>query len=124
MRDLLSEYRLAKKDLQEMLDNLGGTDEDDLDRELITSMINSVSMIIEWLETGRNPYYQQGIDVRYAYDITRLPYMDILPDLRDNLTVESKPLEITDEHIDIFKKVISVYLIVSGNVLYCTMHLV
>src|SRR5690625_43644 len=108
MRELLLEYRQSRDDLLKMIENLGNSELDKLDKRLINSMIDSVTKSIEWLETGRNPYYQQGIDVRYAYDITRLPYMDILPDLQDHLTVESEPLEITDEHIDIFKKVISV----------------
>src|SRR5690625_4779790 len=106
MRDLLSQYRLARKDLKKMLERLGDSDQDDLDRELITSMINSVSMIIDWLETGRNPYFQQGIDIRHAYDITRLPYMDILPDIKEQ--VKRDPVEMTDEQVKIFRKVVSV----------------
>src|SRR5699024_5463272 len=102
-------YKQSRKELEKMLENLGDSyHEIENDKPIINSMINSISRIIEWIETGRNPYYQQGMDVRYAYDITRLPYMDILPDLRDHLTEESKPPEITDEHIEIFKRVISV----------------
>lgn len=105
MRDLLSQYRLARKDLKKMLERLGDSDQDDLDREQITSMINSVSMVIDWLETGRNPYFQQGIDIRHAYDITRLPYMDILPDIKEQ--VKHDKVEMTKEQIEMFREIIS-----------------
>lgn len=107
MKKLLLEYKQSRRDLYKMLHSLGNSDHDNNDRQLINSMINSVSKIIDWLETGRNPYFQQGVDVRNAYDMSYMPNMDLLPDLQGELRKEREPLQVTDEHIEIFKKVIS-----------------
>src|SRR5690625_2933359 len=95
MRDLLIEYKEARKGLRDMLKRLGDNERDNVDKTYINSMINSVTKIIEWLETGRNPYFQQGVDVEYAYDVTKLSNMDLLPDINEQIERE-KP-ELTDE---------------------------
>ena len=90
-----------------MLKKLGNTKIDNEDRVLINSMIRSVNEIIKWLETGRNPYFEQGIDVNRIYDIVNLSNMDVLPDLEDYLTEEREPLEIEKEHVLILRKIAS-----------------
>lgn len=95
MRDLLAEYKEARKGLQDMLKRLGYSERDNVDRTYINSMINSVTKIIEWLETGRNPYFQQGVDVKYAYDVTKLSNMDLLPDINEQ--IERKKPKLTNE---------------------------
>src|SRR5690625_7530930 len=95
MRDLRTEYKEARKGLRDMLKRIGDNERDNVDKTYINSMINSVTKIIEWLETGRNPYFQQGVDVEYAYDVTKLSNMDLLPDINEQIERE-KP-ELTDE---------------------------
>lgn len=83
-----------------MLKELGTSQRDIEDEKMIKSMIGSTTDIIEWIETGVNPYYQQGIDVNNAYHIQHLSNMDIIPDLTERMTAEREPLDITDEWIE------------------------
>src|SRR5690625_6427325 len=102
------QYKQSRKGLKEMLDRLGNTEQDELDKMQINSMINSVSKIIDWLETGRNPYFQQGVDIRYIYQIKsfdeRFDSLQTIPDILDAV---EEPFEITDDQkntlVEIFK---------------------
>src|SRR5690625_503955 len=107
MRKLLLEYRKSRAGLEDMLVKLGNTEIENEDRKLINSMIRSVNEIIKWLETGRNPYFEQGIDVNRIYDIVNLSNMDVLPDLENYLISEREPLEIEKEHVLILRKIAS-----------------
>lgn len=75
-----------------MLKTLGETEIDKEDKKLINSMINDVTFIIEWLELGKNPDEFRGINKRYAYDISYLSNMDIIPDITEQLEREKPRL--------------------------------
>lgn len=74
---------------------MGDSTMDKEDKAQINSMIDSVTNIIDWLETGRNPYFKQGIDVRYAYDLSRFENMDVFPDILKEVKEEREEFEIT-----------------------------
>ena len=88
-----------------MLAALGDSERDIDDKKKINSMINSTSDIIEWLETGVNPYFQQGIDVNHAYHIKHMENMDLIPDIAEQITEEREPLVLTDEQKKVLQKV-------------------
>lgn len=88
-----------------MLAALGDSERDIDDKKKINSMINSTSDIIEWLETGVNPYFQQGVDVNHAYHIKHVGNMDLIPDIAEQITEEREPLVLTDEQKKVLQKV-------------------
>src|SRR5690625_1061034 len=101
-------YKQSREGLKEMLDVLGDTEQDELDKIEINSMINSVSKIIDWLETDRYPYFQQGVDIRYIYQIKSFDErFDSLQTIPDILDAAEEPCEITDDQkntlVEIFK---------------------
>lgn len=110
MITLLNQYKNAREELKDMIAALEPikTDRDDEDRKLLNSMIGSTTKIIEWLETGRNPYYEQGIDKRHAYHIKYLSNMDILPDINEQITSEREPLFLTSDEKRIIVKIFKV----------------
>lgn len=97
MISLLNQYKNARRGLSAMLDELGYTERDKVDKTLINSMINDTSYVIEWIEKGGNPDEMRGINVRNAYHLKYMSNMDILPDLTEELTKEREPLKMTDE---------------------------
>lgn len=130
MRLLLVEYRQAKKELNNMIKFLRSEEkrmtkeiemndenkvidfdimeELDLvkdDVRLVTSMIDSVSKTIQWIETGINPYFHKGVDKKYKYDITSLENMDLLPDIAEQLTEEREELVMTEEQKEALIKI-------------------
>lgn len=103
MRELLLEYKQSRDGLNEMLKKLGDNERDKDDKTYINSMIDSVTDIIDWLDTGINPFYPAGIDRRHAYDVTRLSNMDIIPEITEQL--EPEPVELTDEQKRIITRI-------------------
>src|SRR5699024_8752420 len=97
MITLLNQYKKARRGLTAMLDDLGYTERDKVDRAIINSMINDTSYVIEWIEKGGNPDEMRGINVKSAYHLKYMSNMDILPDLTEELAKEREPLEMTDE---------------------------
>lgn len=89
---LIQEYKNGRKGLYRMLDILDESDRDQVDRELIQSMIRDMTYVIKWLETGRNPDSQRGVDKNNAYRVTLYDDMDIIPDINSELTKEREPL--------------------------------
>ncbi len=122
MRELLAEYRESKRGLIDMLAELREKEQaieyeelenaEELlkviedDKGKINSMIGSITQIIQWLETGINPYYQQGVDARYMYDIT-YTNMELIPDIYDQLKSVREELVLNEEQKEILKKVFS-----------------
>lgn len=88
-----------------MLEALGECNQDIEDKKLINSMITSTTDIIHWLETGRSPYYEQGIDINSAYHVQHLSNMDLIPDITEQITQEREPLTLTSEQKRVIKKV-------------------
>jgi len=75
------------------------------DKEQINSMIKSVNEIIRWIETGVNPYFQQGYDEKYKYGINYFESMDILPDIMKEIREEREELVLTEENKQVLKQV-------------------
>lgn len=119
MRLLLSEYKQSRRGLRKMLRELDKREKitkksievkkvneiepiiADIEKELriikrdkgiVNSMIRSTSEIIDWIETGVNPYFRQGIDRRHNYDIIYLGQMDLIPDISEQLKSEREEL--------------------------------
>ena len=97
MLDLLKQYKQAKRELIEMLKGLGNSQQDKNDKTQINSMIDSVTHIIKWIETGRNPYFEQGIDASRIYHVHYYKDMDILPDIYTEMKKEREELDLTSE---------------------------
>lgn len=112
MLDLLQEYKKSRKELIEMLKKLGNTERDKIDKSLIKSMIRDTSKIIEWLETGKNPYYRAGIDIRYIYHTKSFNEnyhtLQSIPDILDQ--VKEEPPKLTKEQKEI---IIKLFLVLS-----------
>lgn len=97
MIDLLHQYKHARKELRDMLDLLNDTVKDSEDKSTINSMINDVTFIIDWIESGSNPEEYRGTNIKNAYHMKYLPNMEILPDITGQLEVEREALELTKE---------------------------
>lgn len=109
---LLAQYKKARKGLNDMIKNLGETERDIEDKKMLNSMKNEVEYIIKWLKIGHDPENPQGTNIRYAYDITQLSNMDLLPDLSDEIKKERVPLQPIDEQL---KKVIKLMEMLSDR---------
>lgn len=105
MRDLLVQYKKSRKGISDMLNKLGNNERDKIDRTYLNSMYTELSMVIEWIETGNNPEEQRGINKRYAYDISYLSNMDVLPDITEQIAIEREPLKLTDEQKQVLIKI-------------------
>lgn len=103
MKDLLVQYKKSRRGINEMINNLGNNERDKMDRTYLNSMKNELSWIIEWIDSGSNPEELRGINTRYAYDISYLSNMDVLPDIVEQ--IERKPLELTKEQKTVLIKV-------------------
>ena len=92
---LIHEYTEGKKDLNRLRKKLDiNNPVDRVDKGLINSMVDDMDFAIEWLETGRQPGLMRGIDKRTIYQKRSLESMDIIPDIRNQLDEEDKPLYI------------------------------
>ncbi len=99
MIDLLHQYRRARGDLRKMHE-YSRVDED---KKAINSMIDDVTFIIDWIESGSNPEEYRGTNLKNAYHIKYLPSMEILPDITEQLTIEREPLQLTNEQKHIIR---------------------
>lgn len=55
-------------------------------------MIDDMSYVIKWLETGRDPDSYQGIDKRDGYRLLYYEDMEIIPDIKKEISKEREPL--------------------------------
>lgn len=101
---LLNQYKRGKKELMDMITELGTSEQDELDKKMLNSMVRDMSFVIDWIEQGKNPDEMRGIDIRKNYHIKRLSNMDVLPDLVEQ--IEREPLHLTDEQKRIVLRVI------------------
>lgn len=90
---LLTQYKKARRGLDDMIKGLEETEEDKEDKRLLNNMKNEVEYIINWLKIGYDPDNPQGINIKHAYDITKLENMDVLPDLNKEIRKEFKVSE-------------------------------
>src|SRR5699024_12880430 len=51
----------------------------------------SMTYSIDWMETGRQPDSYRGVDKRDIYRISQYEYMDIIPDITEELRKEREP---------------------------------
>lgn len=92
---LLKEYKQGRKELKNMRNELTDSERDRLDKTKINSMINEMSYVIKWLETGRNPDELRGVNIKNIYRLRYLENMDLLPDISQEF--EREQLELTEE---------------------------
>lgn len=97
MRELLLEYKKSREGLNKMIDRLGDSDKDNEDRKTLNSMKRDVDNVINWLMIGYDPDNPRGVNIKYAYDVTHYPNMDLLPDMREPLQKERESLRISKE---------------------------
>lgn len=65
---------------------------------MFNSMAKDMDLVIEWLETGRQPGTYRGVDKKSIYQIRSLESMDLIPDITDQLDdVNEKKLMMTRE---------------------------
>lgn len=95
VENLLSEYKDGRRSLQKKKLKLGNNEKDRLDKTQINSMINDMSFVIKWLETGRNPDEMHGVNIKNIYRLRYLENMDLLPDISQEF--EREQLELTEE---------------------------
>lgn len=77
----IEEYTEGRKILKEKREALGNTELDKTDKTQINSMIEEMSVVIEWLKSGKDPYELRGKDKRSAYQKRALLNMDLFPSL-------------------------------------------
>lgn len=95
---MLEDYKQARAGLIEMIDRLGDTEKDKVDRKLLNGMKNEVEYIIKWLRIGYDPENPQGVNVRDIYNINKYPHMEVVPDIYEQLRQEREELhELTPE---------------------------
>src|SRR5690625_7940863 len=105
MKDLLEQYKEARKGLIKMIEQLGNSEREKEDKKMLNSMKRDVEYIIKWLKLGYDPENPAGVNVEDAYNIERHENMDVFPDITEQLREEREKLrEITrDERNTILK---------------------
>lgn len=96
MIDLLEQYIEARKELKKMLKKLGNSERDNEDKTQINSMIDDMTLAIDWMKTGCNPF-GKGADINKIYHIYYYEDMDILPDIYKELRKERDTLHIPEK---------------------------
>lgn len=70
-RTLIKEYKKSLRELnhlkQKYNSKKGRTEKEDVDLQLIDSMISDMQFAIQWLQTGRNPDMRRGVDKTGVY---------------------------------------------------------
>lgn len=105
--DLKLSYRKDRKELRKKLKKLDNSHKGEVDKKLINSMINEMSFVIEWLETGKNPNEEKGIHKNSVYQVVSLEEMEILPDIYEGMRSEREGLEITEEQRKIILEILT-----------------
>ncbi|WP_077325755.1 sigma factor-like helix-turn-helix DNA-binding protein [Virgibacillus siamensis] len=99
---LIIEYEQGRKELRQMHDKLGDSEQDEKDKSEINSMINDMTFSLEWMKTGTQPDMYLGIDKHGAYQTDHIANMDWFPSL--DIVPERKLTE--QEKQDIFLKLV------------------
>ena len=99
---LIIEYEQGRKELRQMKERLGDSEQDESDKSTINSMINDMEFSLEWMKTGTQPDMYLGIDKHGAYQKDHIANMDIFPSL--DIVPERKLTE--QEKQDIFLKLV------------------
>lgn len=89
---LINEYKDGRKSLRKAHEFLGDNEYDDTKETLINGMIDEMTYVIKWLETGREPDTYRGADKRNAYRLSSYEDMEIIPDINKELRKEREPL--------------------------------
>lgn len=106
MKDLLEQYKEARKGLIKMIEQLGDGEREKEDKKMLNSMKRDVEYIIKWLKLGYDPENPAGVNVEDAYNIERHENMDVFPDINEQLREEREKLrEITSEERNTILKI-------------------
>ncbi len=106
--DLKSEYEAGRKTLIAYKTTL---DRDNLhDEEYLTlanSMIAGSAQVETWLSTGRDPNAYGGIDKRAIYQRNSWDAMELIPDIRDELSDGPPPLQLSVDSKEKLQRIFS-----------------
>jgi len=106
MKDLLEQYKQARKGLIKMIEQLGNSKRDKEDKKMLSGMKRDVEYVIKWLKLGYDPESPAGVNVEDAYNIERHENMDVFPDITEQLREERERLrEITSEERNTILKI-------------------
>ena len=106
MKDLLEQYKEARKGLIKMIEQLGNSKRDKEDKKMLNGMKRDVEYVIKWLKLGYDPENPAGVNVEDAYNIERHENMDVFPDVTEQLREEREKLrEITSEERNTILKI-------------------
>lgn len=106
MKELLAQYKEARKGLIKMIEQLGNSERDKEDKKMLNGMKRDVEYVIKWLKLGYDPENPAGVNVEDAYNIERHENMDVFPDVTEQLREEREKLrEITSEERNTILKI-------------------
>src|SRR5690625_2308037 len=106
MKDLLEQYKQARKGLIKMIEQLGNSKRDKEDKKMLSGMKRDVEYVREWIKLRYDPESQEGVNVEDAYNIDRHENMDVFPDITEQLREEREKLrEITSEERNTILKI-------------------
>lgn len=96
--ELIEEYIEGRDLLQKKKECLGDSEEDELDKTQINSMLREMTETIKWLQTGSDPLELRGVGITGVYQLNHLSNMDLLPDITSQLQEgEREELELSVE---------------------------
>src|SRR5690606_9286482 len=93
------EYEDGRRELHKMKRKLSDSEFGKIDKTQINSMINDMSFVIKWLETGKNPEEMRGVNIRNVYRLRYLEKMDMLPDIQEEFKREQLVLSSEQKRI-------------------------
>lgn len=96
---LIMEYEDGRRELHKMKRKLSDSEFGKIDKTQINSMINDMSFVIKWLETGKNPEEMRGVNIRNVYRLRYLEKMDMLPDIQEEFKREQLVLSSEQKRI-------------------------
>lgn len=102
--DLILEYDKGREQLKELINQLGDSDNDAIDKTLLNSMREDMTYVIDWLEYGRQPGIHRGADIRSVYQIQYLEDMDLIPDITNQIAEERDELYLEDYEREVLAK--------------------
>lgn len=106
--ELIQEYKEGRTQLKEMLKRYDLENVEDTEEiKVINSMINEMTFVIEWLETGRNPNEERGIHKSTKYSHVSLEAMGQVADNYGHLRKEREAFGMNDNQKRIVSEVLS-----------------
>lgn len=106
--DLSTEYQHGRTLVSKHLRTLDkGNIHDAQEASFCNSMIRNSKEVEEWLSTGRDPKSYGGIDKRAIYQKNSWDAMELIPDIRDELSDGPPPLSLSVDDKDKLRRIFS-----------------